>query len=209
MDLVRRELEPRDIPVIGFAGAPFTLASYAIEGGASTERALLRDIHALMDEADIIVASLWNDPVDVFMDGAFRFPLGYKESGEIDNVSRSTHLLEARSRVTGEVVAQKELAVSEKTNYTWTIDHRARINCANSFGETLKIFMDGIFQFDLADKENRWLIDVALGNHFLAAYKTSDGKEAASITLKVTENKDYGWAISVIEGGSPVVITGH
>lgn len=55
--MVRRELEGR-VPLIGFAGAPFTLASYAIEGGGSRNYLVCKRLmwespavwHALMEK---------------------------------------------------------------------------------------------------------------------------------------------------------------
>jgi len=40
--LVKQALTPRGIPLLGFAGAPFTLACYAIEGGSSQQFATAR-----------------------------------------------------------------------------------------------------------------------------------------------------------------------
>ena len=47
--LITAELAPRGLPLIGFAGAPFTLASYAIEGGGSKNYELTK-------------ALMWNAP---------------------------------------------------------------------------------------------------------------------------------------------------
>ena len=64
--LVRHELEGR-VPLIGFAGAPFTLASYVVEGGSSREFRLCKTMmyndstawHALMTKlADVVVVYL-------------------------------------------------------------------------------------------------------------------------------------------------------
>ena len=60
--IVRRELPPH-IPLIGFAGAPFTLASYLIQGGSAREAIDAKRMmyaapaawHALMDRLTIVV----------------------------------------------------------------------------------------------------------------------------------------------------------
>jgi len=146
-------------------------------------------------EADIIVSSRWTEPLDIFMDGAFKFTLTYKNTAEIDNVSLERHQMEAKTQATGEIVLQEILEISAKTDYTWTIQHRARINCINAFDVPLKIYMDGVFQFNLASGENRWILEVPLGDRFLAAFRIINGQQAQSATIKVTQNKDYTWGI--------------
>ena len=63
--LVRPELDALHIPLIGFSGAPFTLASYAIEGGSSRDHLLTKQFmhakpehwHMLMDKLSQMVGN--------------------------------------------------------------------------------------------------------------------------------------------------------
>ena len=61
--LVRAELDPRGLPLIGFSGAPFTLAAYAIEGGGTKQYTRVKGLmmsdpatwHALMAKLSDVV----------------------------------------------------------------------------------------------------------------------------------------------------------
>jgi uroporphyrinogen decarboxylase len=72
---VKRELDGK-VPLIGFAGAPFTLASYAIEGGHSNNFALTKALmyadpaawHRLADKLATIVADYLKAQIDAGAD---------------------------------------------------------------------------------------------------------------------------------------------
>ncbi|MBN1222287.1 MAG: hypothetical protein JXB23_03510 [Candidatus Aminicenantes bacterium] len=136
-----------------------------------------------------------DEVLDIYMDGVFQFSLNYKNSMEIDNVSFDTHELEAKKRGTEILLDSATIEVEEEIDYGWWIEDPADINVTNSFGETLKIYMDEIYQFDLVDEENRWIIDVSWGEHFLKALRISDGGQVASKTIDITDDLDYTWTI--------------
>ena len=73
-ETVRRLAAELDVPLIGFAGAPFTVASYLIEGRPSRDHALTKSMMA-GDEA------LWHDLMDRLTDLAIASLLSQIEAG--------------------------------------------------------------------------------------------------------------------------------
>lgn len=72
--LVRRELDRDGIPIIGFSGAPFTLATYAIEGGPSRHHAWTKQI--MMDDP-----VLWDTLMTKLAEVTGRYLLAQAEAG--------------------------------------------------------------------------------------------------------------------------------
>ena len=71
--LIRRDL-PADIPLLGFAGAPFTLASYAVEGGGSKNYARVKRLM-------YTDAGAWNTLMSCLTDSLIKYLLAQIKAG--------------------------------------------------------------------------------------------------------------------------------
>lgn len=149
-------------------------------------------------EADIIVVNDWGQPLDIYLNGNFKYTLPYGHNFEIDNVALGRYKLDAVIAGTSQVVDDVVLDILEFKDYTWYIDDLADINIVNNSGVDLKIYFDGNFIFDLDDEENRWILDVTHGEHFISAQRASDGTTFSSITIKIEENTDYTWTLATL-----------
>ncbi|WIG59063.1 MAG: Uroporphyrinogen III decarboxylase [Ktedonobacterales bacterium] len=95
--ILRRELAATDTPLIGFAGAPFTLASYLIEGRPSKTftqtRAMMRDApdlwHALMERLATLVIGYAQAQIDA---GIQAFQLFDSWIGHVSPQEYTTHV---------------------------------------------------------------------------------------------------------------------
>ncbi len=72
--LARQELDGRGIPLIGFSGAPFTLASYAVEGGSSRNRLHVKGM--MMGDLDT-----WHKLMTKLSEVAGRYLLAQAQAG--------------------------------------------------------------------------------------------------------------------------------
>jgi len=147
------------------------------------------------DEARILIYNYYGENLDFYMDGSFQFTLSHDDDDKIRDVTLDEHFLEAKKQGTVTVVASTEIDVTSYTDYSWQIDDPPDINVINQYGLKLRIYMDENYLFDLVDEEDRWIVNVSFGEHFLKALRASDDKEVASTTIDVDENEDYAWTI--------------
>lgn len=146
--------------------------------------------------ANIIVYNEYGEALDIYMDGYFQFTVEYGSNVTIENVTEGEHYLEAKYTETETVVETATVDIITIADYEWTIGDPPDINVINYAEETLKIYMDEEYQFTIVDEENRWIIDVSTGEHYLEAKRESDEAVLYSTTIDVTANTDYTWTIS-------------
>jgi hypothetical protein len=144
---------------------------------------------------DVTVANLCGTVVDIFMDGSLQLSLENDHYATISNVSRGSHLFEAKKKGTQILVSSATITIDPNQTYEYDIESPCAINVTNEYGETLKISADGTYQFDLDNKSSNAITKIPFGVHSLSAAKKSDSAVVATTSIDVQEVKEYKWTI--------------
>jgi hypothetical protein len=75
-------------------------------------------------------------------------------------------------------------------------DEKPTITVRNDCGLAVDIYMDGVYQFFLENKEYYYIENVTLGTHELEAKKKGTETLLKSESAEISENTDYTWTIS-------------
>jgi len=146
--------------------------------------------------ANIHVTNTCGKTVDVFMDGAKQFSVETGLSSTISTVPAGSHLVEAKVTETETVVRSETLDIVLGYDYAFAVYGPSTIAVTNSYGEILKISMDETYVGDIGVALTQTIRRVKFGEHKMKAAKRSDGTDVASLTIDVSEVKDYVWIIT-------------
>jgi len=75
---------------------------------------------------------------------------------------------------------------------------KARIIVRNNCGIAVDIYMDGVYQFFLENKEYYYIENLTLGTHALQAKIKGTDRVLKSISADISEKRDYTWTISSV-----------
>jgi hypothetical protein len=144
---------------------------------------------------DLVIDNQCGVAVDIFMDGTYLFSIEYLENKTAEDVAQGSHFLEAKKRGTGIIVASITQEVVGGGNLLWIVETSASITVTNEFGEELRIYANGTYIGNLADKQSDTVANVIYATHQFDANKASDNTNVASHTFNVVDNIEYTWTI--------------
>ena len=133
--------------------------------------------------------------VDVSMDGNLQVSIAIDSIEIIRNVVKGSHLFEAKTTGTGIAVYSVTIDVVTNQLYSLVIEGPGKINVVNQYGETLKIYGDDTYLFDLDNAATKAITGVTFGTHAFKATKKSDGTTAASTSFSIVDAREYAWTI--------------
>jgi hypothetical protein len=148
------------------------------------------------EEARLRINNNCGISVDVYMDGVFQFFLDYKEYYYIEDVALGTHVLEAKKKGTETLLKSVSADITEKQDYTWTINSQAVMTVTNNYGETVSLYGDDEYYEDLDSQVSASFPEIPYGEHHFEAKRPNQTEVLKEITIEILGDNNYTWTIT-------------